>query len=198
MAQFSVTLLMPFYLQQLRMLPPSKAGLLMIPIPVTTMIVAPVSGAISDRLDTRYLSSAGMAIISIGIFLLSRLKADTPTIILVINLIVIGLGSGMFQTPNNSAIMGCVPGNRRGLASGMLATMRNAGMVLGAAVAGALFSSRRAYLSTVLSQKGLSGSELTNSAFIGALNFAFTVSAFIALTAVITSFIKGSTKRKDL
>lgn len=195
MSQFSVTLLMPFYLQQLRGLSPSEAGLMIIPMPVTTMIVAPISGALSDRFDSRYISSTGMGLISLGILLLSRLNIDSPNSYITGALFLIGLGSGLFQTPNNSAIMGSVPGNRRGIASGMLATMRNMGMVMGIAVSGALFSSRMGYLKSVMSSQGISGSELGVITFTGALSFAFTVASVLAAAAVLTSLAKGSTKK---
>ncbi|MHB1393426.1 MAG: MFS transporter [Clostridia bacterium] len=196
MAQFSVTLLMPFYLMQLKGLTPSKAGLMLIPMPVTTMIVAPISGALSDRFDSRYISSIGMGLISFGILLLSRLSFDSPAAYIMLALTVTGLGSGLFQTPNNSAIMGSVPGNRRGIASSMLATMRNMGMVMGVAVSGALFSGRLGYLKSVMSSQGISGSELGVGSFMGALSFTFTVSSVLAAVAILTSLMKGLTKVK--
>ncbi len=194
MAQFFVTLLMPFYLQQLKGLSPSGAGLMIIPMPVTTMIIAPISGALSDRFDSRYISSMGMGFISFGIFLLSRLSFDSPNSYIILSLIITGLGSGLFQTPNNSAIMGSVPGNRRGIASSMLATMRNMGMVLGVAISGALFSSRLGYMKNVLQASGMTGTELGRYSFAGALSFAFTVASVLAAAGVLTSLMKGSTK----
>lgn len=194
MAQFSVMLLMPFYLQQLKGLIPSKAGLMLIPMPITTMIVAPISGALSDRFDSRYISSAGMGFIATGIFLLSRLRFDSPDSYVLMALAITGFGSGLFQTPNNSAIMGSVPGNRRGVASGMLATMRNMGMVLGVAISGALFSSRKDFLKVALASAGMAGSELAVNSFIGALSFTFTVASALAALAMLTSLSRGSTR----
>lgn len=188
MSQFSLMFLMPFYLQQLKGLPPSKAGMMLIPMPIVMMIVAPISGALSDRFDVRYISTTGMGLISAGIFLLSRLRLDSSDFYIMAVLALTGLGSGLFQTPNNSAIMGSVPGNRRGIASGMLATMRNIGMVLGVAVSGAIFSSRRNYLETTLA----SGSQ----AFLGALSFTFTVAALLAAVAVLTSMARGTSRQE--
>jgi MFS family permease len=185
---------MPFYLQQLKGLTPSEAGLMIIPMPVTTMIVAPISGALSDRFDSRYISSIGMGFISFGIFLLSRLGFDSPSSYIIVALAITGLGSGLFQTPNNSAIMGSVPGNRRGIASSMLATMRNMGMVLGVAISGALFSSRLGYIKSVLEASGMAGPELGTYSFTGALSFTFTVASVLAAAAVLTSLMRGSTK----
>ncbi|MBZ4646877.1 MAG: hypothetical protein PWR27_145 [Petroclostridium sp.] len=194
MAQFSVILLMPFYLQQLRQLPPSEAGLMLIPMPLTTMLVAPISGAMSDRFDSRYISSIGMGIVALGTWQLSNLNISSTNFEIVIGLATVGLGSGMFQAPNNSAIMGSVPDNRRGIASGMLATMRNIGMVLGVAVSGAIFSNHMGYLYKVLSQKGITGVELRNQAFTGAFHLAYIMASILAWVAVVTSLARGSTK----
>lgn len=191
MAAFAVILIMPFYLQQLRQMSPEHAGLLLIPTPLATMIVAPISGAISDKIDSRYMSSLGMAITTVGLWMLSNLQIDSSTYTIVTALLITGLGAGMFQTPNNSAIMGAVPRNRRGIASSFLATMRNIGMVLGVAVSGALFSSHQSYLNRVLAAQGITGAQLKTDAFTGALHFTYLVAAGLALVAVFTSLVRG-------
>ena len=196
MSQFTVTFILPFYLIQLRNLPPGKAGLILIANPIVVMIIAPIAGCISDRIDSRYISSSGMVFTSLGLFLLSTLKADTNVFLIIIFLAIIGFGIGIFQTPNNSAIMGAVPHNRRGIASSMIATMRNLGMVFGVALSGTLFSSRQIYLKKILSQKGLGGIELNNQAFIGSLKFTFIVGSLLAATAIFISLIRGPLNNK--
>jgi EmrB/QacA subfamily drug resistance transporter len=195
MAQYTIILLIPFYLQELRGLSPEQAGMLYFPMPLATMAVAPISGTLSDRMDSRYISSAGMAMMAVGMWLLSNLKADSADILMIVGLIVVGLGIGLFQTPNNSAIMGAVPKTKSGVASGMLATMRNIGMVLGVALSGAIFSSSNNWLTGLLKAQGFHGDELTKNAFVGALHITYLVGALFAFVAVITSLIKGSTRR---
>ncbi len=195
-AMFSVVLIMPFYLQQLRSLPPSKAGLLLIPMPLTTMLIAPLSGALSDRVDTRYISSLGMVITTLGLGLLSYLRIDSRYSSIILILIIVGIGSGMFHTPNNSAVMGSAPANRRGIASGILAIMRNLGMVLGVAISGAIFSSHRNYLIRLMETQGLSGVELKVQAFTGAMHLTFLVAAGIAATGILTSLVRGPLNSK--
>ncbi len=191
MAQFTIILLMPFYLQQLLGLPPSKAGLFMIPMPLVTMLAAPLSGALSDRVDSRYISSAGMAVTVLGIWQISALDAASSPAVIIAAMATVGLGSGIFQTPNNSAIMGCVPPSRRGIASGLLATMRNLGMVLGVAVSGALFSGRLHHLQAVFASETLSEAQLWELAFTGAFRFTLTAAGVLALVAVATSLARG-------
>jgi EmrB/QacA subfamily drug resistance transporter len=189
-AQFSVTLLMPFYLQQLRGLTPAKAGLLLISLPVSTMIVTPIIGIIYDKVASqhgRYLSSLGMIITILGIWQLSQLKSDSAYITVIVALATLGLGLGVFQTPNISIIMGSVPSNRRGIASSMLATMRNIGMTFGVAISGSIFTSRMNYLHSSLSANGISGTLLRIQSFVGAFKFTFMIAAALALIAVFTS-----------
>lgn len=192
MAQFTVTLIVPFYLIQLRNMPASEAGLILIANPLAVMIVTPLSGYLSDRFDTRYISSAGMILISTGLFMLSTLNESSGIILIILYAAIIGLGIGMFQTPNNSAIMGAVPVDRRGTASSMLATMRNIGMVFGVALSGTLFTYRQNYLNKVLTLKGISGIDLNNQVFTGAMKFTFIIGGLLAIVAVITSLVRGS------
>jgi len=196
-AMNAVILIMPFYLQQVLNLSPSQAGFYLIPMPLVTMIVAPVSGIISDRTDTRYVSSLGMAIMATGLFLLSRLKGDSDAASIVTALVLLGLGSGMFQTPNNSAVLGTVLPNRRGIASSMLAVMRNTGMVLGIAVSGAIFSTKFSSLNNSLAAQGLEGTVLYVGAFEGAMHNTFLAASLIALAAVFTSLIRGPLNNRE-
>lgn len=194
MGMFSVVFIMPFYLQQFRGMTPSDAGLLMIPMPLTTMLVAPISGSLSDRVDTRYISALGLGILAIGLTMLSSMHIDSSRLSIILAMMVIGFGSGMFQTPNNSAIMGSVPPNRRGVASSLLATMRNLGMVLGVAVSGAVFTHRLSFLTDKLQSSGLATAQVKVQAFTGAVQLTFWVAAGIVVVAIITSLIRGPLK----
>jgi EmrB/QacA subfamily drug resistance transporter len=191
MAQYIMTFLSPFYLQTVRMLSPAMTGLLFIPMPLTMLLVAPLSGYVSDRFDTRYISSAGMGIMGAGLFMLSFLNVDTPYWYIVIAMMVSGLGCGLFQTPNNSAVMGNVPAQNRGIASGMLATSRNIGMVLGVALSGALFSILSNRANALFTTEGVQGSALQQSAFIYALHYTYLAAVALAILAMVASLTKG-------
>lgn len=195
MAQFAVYFLFPFYLLDMRQLPPQQAGILMMVSPLVIFVIAPIAGSLSDRIGSRLLSSTGMGLITISLLILSRAQLDTPIPLLALNFALMGLGVGLFQSPNNSAIMGSVPRNRLGIASGMLATMRNVGMVMGIAVAGAVFAIREAHHFSALGAAGLSGTALTTQAFTAAMQDTFLVGAGLAAVGVITSLIRGSDPR---
>jgi EmrB/QacA subfamily drug resistance transporter len=139
-AVFSILLLMPFYLLDGRGFTPSQAGLILTIQPITMAIVAPISGSLSDRIGTRIPSTFGMVILSIGIFFMSRLGQFSPIYQVGLTLGIVGLGTGTFISPNNSAIMGAAPRKRQGIAAGLLATARSTGMVLGVGIAGAIFT----------------------------------------------------------
>ncbi len=137
---YSLVFLLPFYLLQARGLSPAQAGLLLTAQPVVMMVAAPLSGSLSDRIGSRWLTMAGMALLSVGLLLLSRLGLSTPLSHVAVGLAVCGLGTGIFIAPNNSALLGSAPRHRQGIASGVLATSRYVGMVLGVGLAGAIFT----------------------------------------------------------
>lgn len=146
-ALFTSTFLMPFLLIQGRGFSPGHAGTLLTAQPLVMALVAPLSGALSDRAGTRTLCVAGMAILAGGLFGLSRLDPHAAVAHIALWLGVVGLGTGLFIAPNNSALMGSAPREHQGIAAGILATARNVGMVIGIGIAGAIFT-------TVLAQAG--------------------------------------------
>lgn len=147
-ALFILIFLMPFYLIQGRGLDAAHAGLIMTAQPVVMMVVAPIAGALSDRLGSRPLSMIGLVLLSLGFSALCRLDGATPLWHVAGGLALCGLGFGFFVAPNNSRLMGAAPRNRQGIAAAVLAASRNLGMVFGVAVAGAIFT-------TVLAEHGV-------------------------------------------
>jgi len=188
MAQFIMVFLVPFYLVNLRGYSTLLSGLLYMPMPIATMCIAPISGSLSDRFDSKFFSSAGAFIMAGGLLLLSFLQKDTAVGYIIFSMIVTGIGFGMFQTPNNSAIMGNAPKENRGTASGTLATMRNIGMALGVAISGAFFSFFEGKAKE--SVPALSQNEI----FTYALHLTFLIAAFVALIAMTASLVKGKVK----
>jgi MFS family permease len=137
---YAIVFLLPFYLLQARGLTPSHAGLVLTAMPVVMAITAPISGMLSDRFGSRFFASTGMALLSIGLFLLSRLTLDTPLPAIIAALAISGLGLGLFTSPNTNAALSSVPPANRGVASGVLGTARNLGMVIGIGLAGAVLA----------------------------------------------------------
>jgi EmrB/QacA subfamily drug resistance transporter len=134
------TLLMPFYLENVRGYSPQVIGLMMAVVPVMLGIAAPLSGILSDKFGTRPLTVIGLGILITGYAAISTLQVDTSIAGYMLRYVPIGLGMGMFQSPNNSAIMSSVPRERFGVASGLLSLTRTLGQVTGIATLGAVWS----------------------------------------------------------
>jgi MFS family permease len=134
------TLLMPFYAENVLGYDPQKTGLLMATIPVALGVIAPVSGSLSDRFGSRPITVAGLAVLTVGFLAVSSLDAETTALGYVLRFLPVGLGMGIFQSPNNSAIMGAAPRERLGIASGMLGVTRTLGQTAGIATLGALWA----------------------------------------------------------
>lgn len=141
-ANSGVILLMPFYLEGVLRYNPRTAGLLMGVFPLLLGISAPLSGKISDRIGTRPLTVIGLFSLAFGYWAVSSLGTDTSAWGYIVRFIPVGIGMGLFQSPNNSAVMGASPRNRLGVASGLLAITRTLGQTTGIAALGALWATR--------------------------------------------------------
>ncbi len=139
-ATFAVTFLLSLDLQYTRGFSPEQAGLILIVQPAVMALVSPVAGRLSDRIDPQIVASTGMAFSAFGLFLLVFLGESTPLWYLLVCLVVLGAGLGMFSSPNTNAIMSAVERKYYGVASGMNGTMRLLGQMLSMGVAMMLFA----------------------------------------------------------
>jgi len=192
MATYAVVFLTPFYLRIVLHYDVLNIGLVMAASPAATLFVAPLSGAISDRIGTRPLAFCGMCLSAAGLFLLSRLQVGSDALDVAWRLAIAGMGAGLFQSPNNSAVMGSVPVAHLGVASGILAAMRNVGMVLGIAVAGAVLYNCAPVTHSM--QPGAFGEQKIQE-FLCGLRWAYIAGACIAGAAALTSLIAGGKRR---
>jgi EmrB/QacA subfamily drug resistance transporter len=191
MATYAVVFLTPFYLSIVLEYDVLNIGLVMAASPVATLFVAPLSGIVSDRIGSRPLAFCGMCLSAAGLILLSRLQADSGAMDVAWRLALAGAGAGLFSSPNNSAVMGSVPPVHLGIASGILAAMRNVGMVLGIAVAGAVLYNCAPVTHSMAT--GTFGEAEVNQ-FLCGLRWAYITGAGIALAAALTSLAAGGTR----
>ena len=190
---FTATFLLPFLLEQGRGFSPIEAGLLLTPVPITMALVAPLSGIASDRFGPRILASAGMAIMVLGFLSLTQLSVDFTLPDLVWRLVLLGVGQGMFMSPNSSAVLGSVPRPRVGTASGTLAQMRVNGQAVGIALSGAIVATR---LPVHLAELGGGAptAAVRSAALAGAIHDAFVVAALVCCVGIVTSLVRGSSR----
>jgi len=125
----------PFFLQNILEFSPSKIGMLIFPVALTVMVMAPLGGKLSDRVGVRIPATVGLALISLTIFSFTLLKPGASDFDILWRQIVLGIGISLFNPANNSAIIGSLSREKVGLASSFLALSRNLGMVIGVAFA---------------------------------------------------------------
>ena len=197
LALFAPGFLLPFYFEELRGFPAVQAGLLLTPLSLTLAVMAPLSGSMADRFGSRILAPLGLAIACFGLILLSQLNAQISLWGIIWRLVVIGIGQGLFQSPNTRALMGAAPPDEQGVASGLLSTGRVVGQALSVALAGTFFSGFGAAAAGVqLSSQGQSlstssVSDLQNT-FLAGFHAAFIVCAAFAAIGIFTSLVRGN------
>jgi EmrB/QacA subfamily drug resistance transporter len=179
---YSVLFVVPFLLIQARGLNTQQAGLVMTAQPIVVALVTPFSGTLSDRIGSRVLAALGMFVLSLGLVLLATTAGAPSLAPIAASLGVVGLGIGLFVSPNNSALMGAAPRHRQGIAAGILATARNVGMVLGVGLAGAVFT-------TVLTRGGASA---VNASVVYGVQASLYVAAAVAAVGVLSAWMAGS------
>jgi MFS family permease len=143
-AQFSVWLLIPFYLVSLRGLTPTAGGLLFTLTPLGTAAAAPVAGWAADRLGSAWPSRLGLAVEVAGLAVLAGLTAGSSVGAVMIGLALVGLGVGVFQVANLSDLMAAFPRARQGAAGGLAFLGRTLGSAVGVQVTAAVFEARLA------------------------------------------------------
>jgi EmrB/QacA subfamily drug resistance transporter len=187
-AHFISFFLMPFYLTKVLGRPVDRVGLLLMVAPLTSMLVSPISGWVSDKIGSRILTTAGMLVTSSGLLLTSGFTDVTGDAEVVLCLVLMGMGAALFQPANTSSIMRAVPSRRLGVASGMVAAARNFGMVTGVSLAGALFAlgfePGGAELSLAVFQPDML------PAFLAGWRTAFLSGVGVALLGAVLSFLR--------
>jgi EmrB/QacA subfamily drug resistance transporter len=139
-ATYAVTFLISLYLQYLKGFNPGSAGLILVAMPAMQAIFSPLTGRLSDRIEPRLIASAGMVLNTVGLILFIFLNEETSLKLIIGNLILIGFGFALFVSPNTNAVMSSAPKTAYGVASAMLATMRQVGMVLSMGIAMLMFA----------------------------------------------------------
>lgn len=138
-AQMLAAVSLPFFLQDSLGFDHVQTGLLMTAWPLTIVVVAPIAGRLVDRYHPGMLGGIGLASFAAGLLALAWLPAQPTQIDIVWRMALCGFGFGLFQSPNNYAMLSSAPRNRSGGASGMLGTARLVGQTMGAALVALVF-----------------------------------------------------------
>jgi EmrB/QacA subfamily drug resistance transporter len=130
LSRFALMFLFVFYFQGPQGYSPIEAGVRLAPLALAMLVTAPLAGRIADRHGSRRLAAAGMTITAAGLAGMTTLEASSPYRLSALWLALVGIGSGVFNSPNTSAMMGVVPKNRRGVAAGTRTMLQNTGAVI--------------------------------------------------------------------
>jgi EmrB/QacA subfamily drug resistance transporter len=200
MALFAPGFLLPFYFEQLRGFSLIQTGLMMTPLPLMLAIVAPLSGLLADRWGSRWLSPVGLAIACFGLVLVSQINVQSASWDIIWRLAMIGIGQGLFQSPNTRTMMGAAPSNAQGEASGLLATGRVIGQSMSVALTGTVFAALGgAAAGTLLSSLQTHNLPLTSiiglqHTFVNSFHIALLVCATFAAFGIFTALARGNEK----
>lgn len=191
---FSVTLLIPFYLDRVLGLSASRIGMIMLAIPISVLVVAPTSGWLSDRVGARYITTFGLLTSTSSLFLLAGLNSEATVLEVAVRLAFLGCGQAMFLAPNSASVLAHVKNDHAGVSAGLLATARNFGMLLGVAQAGMIFSFFYGKHTGGLDLKDFDPTQ-THS-FMMALKASFLAAGSMGMVGVILSWMRGPGLRR--
>jgi EmrB/QacA subfamily drug resistance transporter len=186
-ATFAVAFLLSLYLQQIRGFSPQNAGVLLVVQPLVQAVLSPMAGRLSDRIEPRTVASIGMGMTLIGLVLLAFIGPVTPIYYVAGCLAFLGIGFALFVSPNTNAIMSSVERRIYGVASAIVGTMRQLGMMFSMGI-----------VTMILALRLGQGEIVPENAadFLGSMRTAFAVFAVLCLGGVFASLARGKVKRE--
>ena len=192
----AVFFMMPFYLQGVLGYSPSGAGLVMMPMAGCFALSGPVSGWLSDHYGWRKIEMMGLFCVSISLFLLSFVSAQSEVQALLPLLGLVGLGMGLFYSPNSASILSVVEKERYSLATSFINVTRNYASIVGISLTTALITTAMGslgYEASLDAVREVGASHGVKNAFVGGLNLAFKVQVILIVIAGMLTAFKGKT-----
>ena len=177
-ATTAIVFYLSFYLQQVQGFMPRVAGLVLVAQPLMMSVFSPLVGRLSDKVQPRYLATAGMVMCSLGLVAFSFLSETTPVSLIVAILIWEGIGFALFSSPNMNTIMSSVDKRNLAIASGTAASMRVVGQIVSMSVVTVLFS-------LFFGDKRMH--EVTNLQFLKAMQYGFSIFASLGMAGIYFS-----------
>jgi MFS family permease len=189
-----ISLVLTIFFQGALLYDALTAGILLIPFAVAFVTVGPLSGFLSDKYGARGFTTGGLLISTAALFGFAVVPGDASYATLASLMVVSGAGGGMFVAPNISSIMNATPVTRRGVASGMSATLVTTGALLSLAMVFVVLATSIPLnvLQAVFAGETPSGSNASNIAlFVGPMHTTFLIMGIMSLVAVIPSALRG-------
>jgi len=186
-ALFVVLILVPFYLKYILQASVDKIGFVIMALPVTLIVVSPLSGVMYDKIGGRFLTTAGLVLCSVALFSLAFLSADSSLWVVARNLALLGAGQSVFLTPNSASVLSRVSDQYAGITAGILATARNFGMVVGTTLATIFFTFFLSYYGEGLKLERYVGTIMHQVSFLLALKTTFMIASAVLLVGAFIS-----------
>ena len=194
----ALAFIMTLYFQLVRGYDPLHAGISLIPLDVTLIVIGPISGSLSDKWGARGLSTIGLVTAAAGFLYLSLFNIATSYLQIAFGLSLVGFGIGLFRSPNASSVMGSVPSTQRGIGSGVRATIINTSIVASVPLVLAMMTADISYDKlinivgnvNILSAGQVAGSEL--SSFLSGLQHSLLILSALILVSAVFSLLRGS------
>jgi EmrB/QacA subfamily drug resistance transporter len=200
LSRFALMFLFVFYFQGPQNQSPVMAGIELAPLAIGMLVASPIAGVIADRRGSRGLAALGMVVSAIGLAGMTMLQAHTAYVWSALWLTLVGVGSGMFNSPNTAAMMGVVPTHRRGIAAGARVMLQNTGAVISIAFVMAIVTAAvpQDVLFKIFSglTSGLSNAQL--APFISNMHLALWVLAGISLLGAGVSMLRPAHVRHEV
>ena len=192
LSRFALMFVFVFYFQGAQGDDPITAGVKLAPLALGMLISSPLAGAWADRRGSRALAALGMLVTAAGLAGMTMLEADTSYWLAAVWMFVVGIGSGMFNSPNTAAMMGTVPPHRRGIAAGARMMLQNTGAILSIAFVLAVITAAvpRDVLFKIFSglASGLTNAQL--APFIANMHTALWVLAAVSVLGAVVSLLR--------
>lgn len=182
---FCNNIILPFYLLDVLKYAPQQAGLMLMIYPIVLSIAAPVSGHLSDKIGSELLTFIGLMLVTLGLFAMSTLNGTSSPVQMIAFIVVMSLGMGLFQSPNNSLVMSTVPRDKLGVAGSINALVRNLGMISGITFATTLLY---AMMSANLGFRVTDYVDGQSAAFIYGMRAVYLSAAAICLVGAMLTF----------
>lgn len=187
-------IILPFYFQDTIKLSPAVTGLFMMVSPIVLSVVAPFSGYLSDKIGSEILTLIGLFVTGVGLFLIATLNENSSLALLVAYIVIMTIGNGMFQSPNNSLVMSTVSADKLGIAGSVNALVRNLGFVFGTAFATLLLYNRMSYK---IGYKVIDYVKGRDDIFIYGMRYVYISAGVMCLIGtILTAFRFCSSKKK--
>ena len=176
-------------MQYIKGLTPVYAGMILAIQTVAIVLMTPVSGRLSDKFEARTLASIGMGIITVGLIILTTINMETSIYLIIFIMILLGIGIGLFATPNTHAIMSSVEKKDLGVAAASASTMRLAGQALGMGMVLVVFS---------IIVGAVEFGPQNYGTLMVSIKIIFMISSLFGLVAIIMSISRGKTVLKQI